>query len=363
VAADLDVDVLIAGAGPAGCAMALSLADFAPRLRVGLVSAERDGAARIGETVPPPIEPLLRHLGVWDAFMTEGHVPSYRTSSAWGSPFLASNEFLFQARQVGWRLDRARFDAMLRRAAARRVMSFVFARVVDLDRADPWCVHLDSGAAIAACFVVDATGRAARLVRSQGVNVQNLDRLVGCTLHIEDPHDDGEGLLVETFADGWWYSAALPGGRRVVACLTDADEVRALALHDSRAFMKLLDETRHLRRFSRDASAFARPRLWSAGSRRPLKLEEGLPLLAIGDAGSCFDPVSGQGIVKALRSGIFASYAVADWLERGDGRGLERYKRFAADEFDSYWSTLHAYYALERRWNDRRFWRRRHRAP
>jgi len=32
-----DFDVLIAGAGPAGCATALSLADFAPDLRVGLI--------------------------------------------------------------------------------------------------------------------------------------------------------------------------------------------------------------------------------------------------------------------------------------------------------------------------------------
>jgi 2-polyprenyl-6-methoxyphenol hydroxylase-like FAD-dependent oxidoreductase len=32
-----DFDVLIAGAGPAGCATALSLADFAPGLRVCLL--------------------------------------------------------------------------------------------------------------------------------------------------------------------------------------------------------------------------------------------------------------------------------------------------------------------------------------
>ena len=32
----------------------------------------------------------------------------------------AENEFLFQAHQVGWRLDRARFDAMLLAKAAER---------------------------------------------------------------------------------------------------------------------------------------------------------------------------------------------------------------------------------------------------
>ena len=46
-----------------------------------------------------------------------------------------------------------------------------------------------------------------------------------------------------------------------------------------------------------------------------------VPLLCVGDAASSFDPVSGQGILKALRSGVFASYAVADWLRQGDARG------------------------------------------
>ena len=56
----------------------------------------------------------------WQAFAADRHRPSYRTVSAWGGPELLSNEFLFQAHQVGWRLDRARFDAMLLAKAAER---------------------------------------------------------------------------------------------------------------------------------------------------------------------------------------------------------------------------------------------------
>src|SRR2546422_9913481 len=61
-----DFDVLIAGAGPAGCAGAISLADFAPGLSVCLVDAPQ--GFRIGETVPPQIRPVLEHLGVWRSF-------------------------------------------------------------------------------------------------------------------------------------------------------------------------------------------------------------------------------------------------------------------------------------------------------
>ena len=113
-------DVLIAGAGPAGCATALSLANFAPNLQVGLVDGSAAGHARIGEVVPPPIRPVLVHLGVWDTFVAARHCPSYRTVAAWGGSHLTSNEFVFHTQQVGWRIDRAVFDVMLIQAATSR---------------------------------------------------------------------------------------------------------------------------------------------------------------------------------------------------------------------------------------------------
>jgi len=65
--------------------------------------------------------------------------------------------------------------------------------------------------------------------------------------------------------------------------------------------------------------------IWPAGSRFFDNTGE-LPLLCVGDAGLRYDPVSGDGIVRALRSGVFASYAIADWLRRGDPRGLSQYR-------------------------------------
>jgi flavin-dependent dehydrogenase len=171
--------------------------------------------------------------------------------------------------------------------------------------------------------------------------------------------DDGDGLLVETFADGWWYTAALPHGRRVVACMTDADEARRLKLRDRDAFMRLLGETHHVRAAAAGGRVVDGPRLWPASSRCVTGRGD-LPLLCAGDAASSFDPVSGQGIVKALRSGVFASYAVADWLKQGDARGIARYWSLITREFDAYRTTLRDYYLLEQRWADRPFWRRRH---
>jgi 2-polyprenyl-6-methoxyphenol hydroxylase-like FAD-dependent oxidoreductase len=352
-------DVLIAGAGPAGCAAALSLADFAPELRVGLIDPVRSGEARIGETVPPQIRPLLAHLGVWDEFAGGGHSPSYRTIAAWGDSRLGSNEFLFHTHQVGWRLDRAAFDRMLVTAASARVKGVFKARVVALaHHAKEWLVSLSDGAVHSARYVVDASGRAAVAARQSRLRPENLDHLVGCCLQVASLSDGTEGLMIESFAQGWWYTSAIPGGGRVVACMTDADLVRALGLAHQQGFAHLVSETKYVRQVADITRPLGPPIIWPAGSRR-LMGTTALPLLCVGDASLRYDPLSGQGIVRALRSGIFGSYAIADWLRNGDARGLFRYRLMLQHEFAAYCEMLRDYYSQEQRWADRTFWRRR----
>jgi 2-polyprenyl-6-methoxyphenol hydroxylase-like FAD-dependent oxidoreductase len=352
-------DVLIAGAGPAGCAAALSLADFAPELRVGLVDAVRTGEARIGETVSPQIRPLLAHLGVWDEFAADGHLPSFRTMAAWGDSRLGSNEFLFHTYQVGWRLDRAAFDATLVQAATSRSAVHLRSKVVALaHQGEEWLVSLSDGAVHSARFVVDATGRAAAVARRSRLRPENLDHLVGCCLHVASLSDGTEGLMIESFAEGWWYTAAIPGGGRVVACMTDADRVRPLGLSCGQGLKRLLAQTKHVQQVVDISRPIDRPKIYPAGSRR-LQGKTTLPLLCVGDAAMCYDPISGQGIVKALRSGIFAAYATGDFLRDGDVRGLSRYQLMLDREFASYRQALRGYYGQERRWPNRLFWRRR----
>jgi 2-polyprenyl-6-methoxyphenol hydroxylase-like FAD-dependent oxidoreductase len=353
-----DFDVLIAGAGPAGAATAISLADFAPELRVCVADAPAADRLRVGETVPPQVKPLLQHLGLWPAFEADRHRPSYRMVSAWGGPELVSNEFLFQTQQVGWRLDRARFDTMMQTAAAARATCIAAKIDAVVFEESGWRVRLSDGARHTARFVVDATGRDSVVARAQGIRLDTRDRLAGSVMLFEDALDDGTGLLIETFGGGWWYTAALPNNRRIVACMSDADLVRPLGIGKIEGWMKALGETRHVCPALGAARPVGSPTLRLAGSRQ-IARDTTLPLLCIGDAASCFDPVSGQGIFKALRGGIFASYAIADALRGGDQGPVVRFRSFVKREFAAYRETLSHYYGLEQRWPDRPFWHRR----
>jgi 2-polyprenyl-6-methoxyphenol hydroxylase-like FAD-dependent oxidoreductase len=357
-----DFDVLIAGAGPAGCATALSLSAFAPELRVGLAGAggDEERVVRIGETVPPQINPLLMHLGVWQEFSSDSHSRSYRTMAAWGDSRLASNEFLSHAHQVGWRLDRAAFDRMLVNFASSRIAAAFAARLVALaQEGRRWRASLSDGGIHTVDFIVDATGRGAAAARRCRLQPIAIDRLVGCCVRTGSRTDGTEGLLIESCAEGWWYTAALSDGDRVLVCMTDADRVRSLELSSARSFARLFAETDHMRRVADIGEPPPRPVIVCAVSRF-VPASPGLPLLCVGEAALACDPLAGDGIVRALRSGIFASYAIADWLRRGDARGLARYRLMLRREFFTYREIRRDYYAREQRWPDSPFWRRRH---
>ncbi|MGH9418574.1 MAG: NAD(P)/FAD-dependent oxidoreductase, partial [Thermoanaerobaculia bacterium] len=80
--------------------------------------------------------------------------------------------------------------------------------------------------------------------------------------------------------------------------------------------------------------------------------------LAVGDAATALDPLSSQGISKALRAGVRAAKAIREWLD-GSAASLESYAGAVAAEYDVYLAARNRYYAMERRWNDAPFWQRR----
>jgi flavin-dependent dehydrogenase len=353
-------DVLVAGGGPGGCACALMLRAHAPGLSVALVEPSDYAAPRIGETLAPGAARVLHHLGVWDAFRAQGHAPAHASAAAWGAPVPYENDFIFSARGAGWHLDRAAFDAMLARQAEARGVALLRDRVDAVERGDGggWIASLASGATVRARVIVDASGARAGLARRMGARSSSVDRLAGFVRFFAGDGGDPR-TLVEAFADGWWYTAPLPGGGRVAACMTDSDLARGLGVAEADGWARALDRAPRVRRALGDASSRAGVVVRAARSRL-LAPAAGDDWLAVGDAASAFDPLSSQGMLKALRSGIFAAYAAGDLLAKGDAVGMARYRRLVADEFAGYLRTRARYYAEETRWPHHEFWRRRH---
>ncbi|MDG5493703.1 tryptophan 7-halogenase [Niveispirillum sp. BGYR6] len=354
-----DIDVLIIGAGPAGCATALSLAG---RRSVLLIDRREGAMVRVGESLPAAACRILADLGVMAAFQAQGHAPCHGQLSRWGGQRLVERDALRDPYGPGWHLDRARFDALLRdEATARGARLLAPAELAGMVSTDGvWQVQLAGAGVVTARILVDAGGRTAPVARALGQRPLAEDGLACAWTHLPDQGQHPGMTLIEAEEEGWWYSAPLPGQRRILAFHTDADLPAARDVRDragllSRAAKMGLMAPLLTRAGALDDLAGGFTAAHGARLAQPV----GPGWFACGDAAGCFDPLSSQGLFNALYTGLAVGQA-ADRALSGDPAGamamhLDRMESIRA----AYRAHLSAWYGLERRWPDNPFWARR----
>jgi flavin-dependent dehydrogenase len=357
--------VVIVGGGPCGAAAAITLARRGVKPLV--LESRAAPELKIGECLPPGAVPILEQLGLAGRMERDGHLPSYGNRSVWGGHALVERDFIFGTQGHGWQLDRLRFEATLAERALEEGADWHYdSRLIECASLDGRCVlsvRTPSGfKTIEAEFIVDATGRSARVARQLGARRVRYDRLIGAALLFNCEKDGGikeNVTLVEAVRNGWWYSARLPGDKLMAAYMTDSD-LAGQALRSRDIWLSLLNETEHTRRRLLEGgySPAYGPRILQANSSR-LDSLTGERWLAAGDAATAFDPLSSYGISSALGGGYYAASAVAGFLE-GSAAALSAYEKLIGETYAQYLLMHYHYYSLERRWPHETFWRRRH---
>jgi flavin-dependent dehydrogenase len=345
-------DVAVVGAGPAGSATARRLARSG--CRVVLLERSRFDAPRVGESLAPPTTPLLTELGVWPRFTGLRPLPSYGTRSVWGVPDPQSHSHLVSPYGCGWHVDRVAFDRMLAEAAADAGAELRCATTcVRVDRDGCWLLSITeddrpAGEPVRARVLVDATGRAARIGRQLDGRPAVFDRLVGVAALLDGVDAGEEGfVLVETTPDGWWYSAPTTAGRIAGTLMTDTDVCRGLRASIPARWHERLAGTR-LTAARLAGSVVWGPRVFPAASQRLRRA-----------AYDAVDPISGSGVVRALRTARAAATTVLAMLTGDESRPIAAYEAERDRECTQYLRERAQYYGAERRWDNAPFWRRR----
>jgi hypothetical protein len=163
-------------------------------------------------------------------------------------------------------------------------------------------------------------------------------------------------------ADGWWYSAPIPGGRRVLAFHSDADLPGIRACRAPAKLPDRLGDARGTARLSADCGfAPDGPHGIAAAHGCALDRPAGPGWLAVGDAALACDPLSSQGLLNALYTGLAAAEAADRTL--GATEASAGYIQTIRRIDDAYRRHLALWYALEQRWPEAPFWSRRRLPP
>lgn len=342
-------DVLVAGAGPAGAVAATLLARKG--YRVVLADGVDPARHKIGEHLAASAVHLLRRLRI--DFPPERHVPNGGILSCWGSEALIATDSFNDPEGPGLLLDRTAFDAALRANAVAAGAEFRPANVASVRRDQGWCAMLQDGSAVAARWLVDATGRRAYLARHLGVERHRDAGLVAIYRIGVSDRPRLHRTMIEAAPNGWWYAADLPDGRSIAGFHLGIADAAGFTKHPD-AWLRALDETIHIKTRFPSAHFTTRLAAVEAGGGYLTRFS-GEGWLACGDAALSFDPVSGYGMLAAIHQGALASDYIAAALEGQPTAPADYSSPFGRLRATYCWRHRDVYWS-ERRWRSMPFW-------
>jgi len=336
-------DIVIAGGGTVGLALACALADALPMniavvdpAALALPPAGRDGRA---SAVSAGSKRLLAALGLWTAL--DPHAEAVAavdiTDASLGDafrPVLVSYDNTVEGGEPAtYIVENERLHAAILAGAERRAgIAFVAGTAATGYAAGEHgvTITLADGRALRAPLVVAADGRASRLREAAGIGVVGWQyRQVGIVTTVKHRKPHRSRAVQNFFPAGPFAILPLKGDRSCVTWTEGAERGREIMALDDADFLAQVEK-----RFGHRLG-----QIELAGPREVWPLEMHLArslvaerLVLVGDAAHLVHPIAGQGLNLGLRDVAALTEVVADaarlGLDIGSGVVLARYQRW-----------------------------------
>lgn len=321
-------DVAIVGAGPAGSSAAVFL--VRKGYSVALLDKQRFPREKLcGDFLNPANWENFEPLGIEDQLLSLPHekVKSFRMSTPSGSarvPFPAENG----RHGFGIGLRRSVFDDLLLRLAAKEGAAIAQgSKVRQLSREENlWKLATEDAGEIAARLLIGADGRNSWVAHRLGAAgpEDNGGRFIGFQLHLKGCRNIAGEVEIHLFPGGYGGLVGVGGGLATLCFIIEKEVARENRVDD------LLKK--HLYQNPRFEESLARSEpVGEVRSVYPVTFAPrrsfGDGFLLAGDAARVTEPVTGEGVYFALKSGKLAAEAADSALQRGDvsARQLSRY--------------------------------------
>ena len=355
--------ILIIGAGPAGAAAAIFLAEAGYEITLIERESKWRSAYKIGESLPPNTEKLIKQLGLWETFQAGPHLKYYSNKSIWGSDEVAFTDFIQQPPGYGWHIDRRAFEDMLIGKAEKSGVELLFETILTESKHDGvgWEIKLQNKGQemlkSGYSFIIDASGRNSWFARRQGIDRLYESRQLALIAFLKSNNSlEDTASLIETTAAGWWYSAKIPDNRIAMSFLCKPDQSKRNLWTKEGAWWALLEQAPHtFQRIKKaDAKLLEPPHFVSADSGI-LESVYGKGWVAVGDAAMTYDPIASHGILMAMVSARDASKAIQQHLS-GQEDALGNYQALLWAAFQHYTQQRKQFYEAEKRFGDSAYW-------
>ena len=352
-----NIDAIVLGSGPAGCAAATLLARRSHR--VALVSPTAPITGALAVSIPPSARRVLQELGALGDIDAAGLYPNHGNSVRWAGSGIRSETF--GPDSAGYHTDRAGLETVLLEVAERAGVTvlhgYTARQAHESERG--WRVRCEGPGveqALAAPWVIDATGRHGLIARTEGREVDRSTTTLAIVRRWGRkggwPEADRHLTFIESYHNGWAWSVPLAMDLRCYTVMIDQREEELAGNELSRILDRELDRTEHLGKSREGAEPIGEAWACPASLYRATRYARPGLILA-GDAGSFIDPLSSFGVKKALSSGwlagIVANTALIDpemtqsAVDFFDAREREVYRRYRAASAPFFTSAANTY--------------------
>jgi flavin-dependent dehydrogenase len=335
------VAVCIIGAGPAGSALAIRLAQLGHD--VCLIERSMFPRAHIGESLSPGIWPHLDLLGAGGIVAAASFWPCRTSLVQWESDVAVRRDF---GTAGGLLVDRGRFDGLLLdRARVHGVRVIQPAAVRSRTLCDQgWRLDVETAEGIRtinADFLADASGRFAFLRGRKQRTAYRTLALYGYWRGSSLPREP----RIEAGSDAWYWGVPLPNGMYNAIAFVDAIDFRTRRLSSLSATYHALIGRSGLIAGCRDVRLSGPARAIDATPYLDAD-SIGARSIKIGDAALALDPLSSSGVQKAFNTALIGAVVVNTMLRRPDqadaasrfytsnlAEACDRHRRWAAEHY------------------------------
>lgn len=300
--ADVAGDILIAGAGPAGVALALRLRRLGYDVRLATPSMPPSRSAHDLETLSPAVEKLMSHLELSPA-LERARLDRLESEISWSGESFEPRPSSVPSLLI----DRRAFHASLRELAADSGVKIWDGRIASLQPTDcGWRVRGNSGLGAldaTVAMVADASGRRGlfRTARRRGPPLAAIHA-------IWSGQNLPDALRVAAGPQGWVWGVPLRAGRYLTTVFQDPRHTRRAAATLTERVRRAVFESAIVEEASR--LAFESVQGVSDATPHVGSSFDGRSLFRVGDAALALDPLSSSGVQAALQSAIDTALAI-----------------------------------------------------